>query len=311
MNPLRALMVSLSRMPPFVTLLIIVVLAGFVTMAVTGKLSETERQAKQEEAALKAKYEQKAKVVYATKDITEASTVSADQLEEKEVEAGKAPVDAFSSTSMAVGRIAKYTIPAGQVVTAHDFTTTTAATVAQPVGFESKIKEGHRAVTFAVDPTTGVAGFVGPGSHVDIVGVVGSGAQTKAQPLLSDVEVIACGTTFQKSAGGVAVPSSSVTVALTPDESNKLIKAVVAASKLYLTLRNDKDHTPVAVVDVASLFPKSQTVAVAPPPNLPPPPLPGAPSGPAAAPAPPPPPPMQEIEVWSGSKKEVISVPKS
>ncbi len=307
MNPLRALFLSLSRMPPAVMLIIIVGLAVVVTMMVTGKMSDTEKAMKDREAELKKQYEQKAKVVMTTKDIAEGATVAADALEEKEVDAGKAPVDAFSTTSMAVGRIAKYGIPAGQVVTAHDFTTTM-----QQVGFEAKVKEGHRAVTFAVDPTTGVAGFVAPGSHVDIIGVVGSGPTTKAAPILSDVEVIACGQQYQKNSAGAAVPASSVTVALTPDDSNKLIKAVAAAGKIYLTLRNDKDHTPVAVVDVTSMFdrPKVQQVAVAPPPSLPPPPLPGAP-GPAAAPAPPPPPPMQEIEVWSGSKKEVISVPKS
>jgi hypothetical protein len=112
-----------------------------------------------------------------------------------------------------------------------------------------------------------------------------------------------------------------VTVSATPEDAVKLIRAVSAA-KLYLTLRNDKDHTPVAVVDVKDLFPKSRptdlgadAVATAlPPPNLPPPPLPGAGAdagmGAGAAAAPPPPPPMHEIEVWSGSKKEVLSVPQ-
>ena len=304
-------MVSLSRMPPVVMLLIIVGLAIVATMWSTGYIGEAERKTKQQEEALKAKYEQKTKVVYTTKDIAEGATVSADVLEEKEVEAGKAPVDAFSTTSMAIGRIAKYGIPAGQLVTAHDFTTSEHAAAVQQVGIESVIKEGHRAVTFGVDTTTGVAGFVAPGSHVDIVGVVGSGPQTKAAPILSDVEVIACGGSFQKTAGGAANPATSVTVALTPDDSNKLIKAVAAAARVYLTLRNDKDHTPVAVVDIASMFEHPRAVAIAPPPNLPPPPLPGVPNGAGVVPAVPPPPPMHEIEIWSGSKKEVISVPKS
>lgn len=312
MNPIRALMLSLSRMPPVVMILIIFAFGAAVAMLVTGKMSETERAAKEQEAALKAKYEQKAKVVYTTKDIAEGSTISADSLEEKEVDAGKAPIDSFSTVSQAVGRVAKYGIPAGQVVTSHDFTTTSTTAVVQ-AGFETKIKVGQRAVTFAVDATTGVAGFVAPGSHVDIIGVVGSGAGTKASPILSDVEVVACNTQFQKVQGGGAIPASSITVALNPDDSNKLIRAVASANKLYLTLRNDKDHTPITVTDITNMFekPKQQIAAAPPPPNLPPPPLPGAPGGPGAAPAPPPPPPMQEIEVWSGSKKEVISVPKS
>jgi pilus assembly protein CpaB len=307
MNPLRALFLSLSRMPPAVMLLIIVGLAVVVTMMVTGKMGQEKAEYDSKMKALEAQQAQKAKVVYSVKDIPEGATVSADALEEKEIEAGKVPPDAFSSSSMAVGRVAKYGIPAGQIVSAHDFTT-----AGHTAGFEDLIKDGHRAVTFGVDTTTGVAGFVAPGSHVDVVAIVGSAGETKAAPILSDVEIIAVGQTYQKSAAGAAVPASTVTVGLTPEDANKLIKSVSAAGKIYLTLRNDKDHTPVAVVDVSSMYPKPKqdTVAAAPPPILPPPPLPGAPSG-DAAPAPPPPPPMQEIEVWSGSKKEVISVPKS
>jgi len=289
-------------------LLIIVGLAIVITVMVTGEMGKSKKELEEHDAAMKAKYEQKTTIVKAAKDIPEGATISAEMLTEEQVEANRAPVGIFSSSSQAVGKVAKYGIPLGQLVGDRDL----ANTIIQPMGFEQKIKEGHRAVTFAVDPTTGVAGFVSPGSHVDIISVVGSGATTKAQPILSDIEVIACGQQYQKVQGGAAVPASSVTVALTPDDASKLIRAVAASSKLYLTLRNDKDHTPVAVVDVTSQFekPKSQQVAVAPPPALPPPPLPGAP-GAGAAPAPPPPPPMQEIEVWSGSKKEVISVPKS
>jgi pilus assembly protein CpaB len=310
MNPLRALFVSLSRMPPAVMLVIIIVLAVVVTMMVQGQLGEKERLAKEQEAALKAKYEQKGKIVYAVKDIPEGATISAADLEEKEELTSRIPPDALASSSLAIGRIAKYGIPTGNIVSARDLAQTAAA-----VGFESKLKEGYRAVTFAVDANSGVAGFVNPGSHVDIVAVVGGGAQTKAHPILSDIEVVAVGSVYQRSPGATgSVPASSVTVSVAPGDANKLIKAIKAGS-LYLTLRNDKDHSPVPVVDVASLFekpavPKTEVATLPPPSALPPPPLPGALGGPAAAPAPPPPPPLHEIEVWSGSKKEVLSVPK-
>ncbi|MBI4534582.1 MAG: Flp pilus assembly protein CpaB [Candidatus Melainabacteria bacterium] len=310
MNPLRALFLSLSRMPPAVMLLIIVGLAVMVTMMVTGKMGESERMAKEQEAALKAKYEAKGTVVYATKDIPEGATISADALEEREELQSKISPDALVSSSMAVGRIAKYGLQAGQLLSSHDL-----APMNVSAGFESRIKDGHRAVTFAVDSNSGVAGFVAPGSHVDVIAIVGGGAQTKAQPILSDVEVIAVGQLWQKDSGtsgsSGGVPAASVTVGVSTQDAEKLIKGVKAGS-LYLTLRNDKDHTPVAVVDVTSLFEKPQTLASLPPPGavLPPPPLPGVPGGKLEA-APPPPPPLHEIELWSGSKKEVLSVPKS
>jgi len=318
MNPLRALFLSLSRMPPAVMLVIIIGLAVLVTIMVTGKVNEQETAFKAKQTELEAKMSQKGKVVYTVKDIPEGQTIPTEALEEREIEQSKIPQDALTSASLAAGRVAKYGISSGQIVSQHDL-----APQGISLGFEARLKEGMRAITFAVDNNSGVAGFVSPESHVDIIAMVGAGADTKAQPILSDVEVIAVGQMFQKQPGTTtAVPASSVTVAVTPEDAQKLIKAVVAG-KLYLTLRNDKDHTPVATVDVTSLFgkpsaPKNELAALPPPSALPPPPLPGAPDGgpmggPGAAlpAAPPPPPPLHEIEIWSGSKKDVLSVPKS
>lgn len=312
MNPLRALFLSLSRMPPAVMLLIIIGLAVVVTMMVTGKVSESEQSYQTKVKELEAAQKAKGKVVYATKDIPEGSTIPTESLEEREVEQAKIPVDAITSSSLAAGRVTKSGIAAGQVVSQHDL-----APQGISLGFESRLKSGMRAITFGVDNNSGVAGFVAPESHVDIVALVGSGTEVKAEPILSDVEVIAVGQIYQKSPGSTtAVPASSVTVALTPEDSKKLIKGIMAG-KLYLTLRNDKDHTPVATVDVTSLFakpptPRNELAGLPPPSALPPPPLPGAPEAgmPGAGTLAPPPPPLHEIEIWSGSKKEVLSVPK-
>lgn len=307
MNPLRALFVSLSRIPPVVMLVVVLGIAVMVGMMVTGNISDIKKQSAEELGKIKAEQEQKTKVVYCKQEIAEGATIGSDAVEERDVEAGKAPVNALSSASQAVGRVAKYAIPAEQIMTQADL-----APIGVSIGFESKVKAGFRAVTFAVDTNSGVAGFVNPGSHVDILATVGTGAGTKAQPILSDVEVIAVGQTYQKQSGATAPSSaSSVTVAVSPEEASKLIKAIMAG-KLYLTLRNDKDHTPVAVVDVTSMFEKTGGDAAAslpPPSSLPPPPLPGAPGGFGADTSAPPPPPLHEIEVWTGSKKDTLTVP--
>ena len=47
MNPLRALFLSLSRMPPALMLLIIIVLAVLVTMMVTGRVAQKEAELQQ------------------------------------------------------------------------------------------------------------------------------------------------------------------------------------------------------------------------------------------------------------------------
>ena len=314
MNPLRALVLQLSRIPIALLLVIIVVIAGVIAWGVTNIISESQKTYEARKAELEQKANAKGKVVYTVHDIAEGQPISGDALEEREIEQSKIPQDAITSASLATGRIAKYGILAGQIVSQHDL-----APQGISLGFESKLKEGMRAITFGVDNNTGVAGFIAPDSHVDIIAMVGSGADTKASPILSDVEIIAVGTTYQKAPGqSAAMPSSSVTVCVAPDDANKLIKAL-SASKLYLTLRNDKDHTPVATVDVTSMFSgggsgsKDDMAALPPPTSLPPPPLPGGDVGGslpgALAPAAPPPPPLHEVEIWSGGKKDVISVP--
>lgn len=314
MNPLRSLVLQLSRIPIALLLVIIVGVAIVIAMGVTSIVNESQKTFEARKAELEQKANAKGKVVYTVHDIAEGQAIPGDALEEKEIEQSKIPQDAITSASLATGRVAKYGILAGQIVSQHDL-----APQGISLGFESKLKEGMRAVTFGVDNNSGVAGFVTPDSHVDVIAMVGSGADTKASAILSDVEVIAVGQLYQKAPGqSAAMPSSSVTVCVSPEDATKLIKAI-SASKLYLTLRNDKDHSPVATVDVTSMFSGppgagKDDLALQPPSALPPPPLPGAPDlgggmpG-AMSPAAPPPPPLHEIEIWSGSKKDVVSVP--
>jgi pilus assembly protein CpaB len=318
MNPLRALFIGLSRMPPAAMLLIIVGLAVVVTMLVTNTIDETKKLSAARTADIEAQLSAKGKVIFATKDVPEGQPIPSDALEEKEIEASKVPPDALTSASLAAGRIAKYGISANQMVSQHDL----APQGIQP-GFQSKLKEGMRAVTFAVDNNSGVAGFVDPDSRVDIVAMLGSGVDTKARPILSDVEVIAVGQTYQKAPGqSAAVPASSVTVAVSPSDSLKLMKAITAAGKLYLALRNDKDHTPVATFDVTSMFSKPQSslnntdIANAgfdrklpPPPDVPMSDLQTNRST-ASGQVVPLPPPLHEIEMWQGGKKDVLTVPR-
>ena len=303
-------------MPPFLMLLIIVGLAVTATMLYMQQSGKKDQELAQMKSAHDAEANAKGPVVYAAKDIPEGTEITADALEQREELMAKIPAGAMTSPSAGVGGLAAYPIQQGTIVLQN---AVKARMVQQ--GFEGKIKEGMRAVTFGIDSNAGVAGFISPGAHVDILCITGSAAETKAAPVLSDVECIAIGTTYRKAPGETqATQASSITVLVNPDDAEKLVKAVTAG-KPYLTLRNEKDHSPLATVDITALFPKppkaddsgGEVASSLPPPSLPPPPLPGAPAptgDPGMANAPPPPPPMHEIELWSGSKKEVLSVPQ-
>lgn len=311
MNPFRSLFLSLSRMPPMLMLVVILGLAVVVTMLVMHQMEIGARKADDLVRQMDEERNQKSKVVYAAKDITEGALITPEDLEEKEIQKMKVPESAVSNLSQAQGSYAATNIAQGTVLLNGHLKAQSLHTA----GFEGKIKEGMRAITFAVDTNTGVAGFVAPNSHVDILCSVGAGAETKVAPVLSDVEVIAVGQIYQKQAGAAgATPASSVTVSVSPEDGAKLVKSV-KAGQLYLSLRNDKDHSPVAVVDVTSLFPKPPVVAQVVP-DIPP--LPKfEPStqpfvGPGPTPGMLPKQELQqhEIELWSGGKKEVLSVPQ-
>lgn len=312
MNPMRSLFLSISRIPPAMMLLIIVGMASLITFQVSNYVNGTKDKYDDELNRIKAAQAAKGKVVYAVRDIPEGMSIPMDYLEERELEVGKIPVDSVSNASLVAGRVSKFGIMSGQLLSQHDL-----APQGVSLGFESRLKQGMRAVTFGVDNNSGVAGFLNPESHVDVLAMVGAGAETKASPILSDIEVIAVGQSYQRQAGATAAtPASSVTVAVTPEDAQKLVKAV-AASKLYLALRNDRDHQPIATVDVTSLFAKpvhaNPDISLVPEPTrlaIPEPPsltgL-GNPAETSAATAPPMPP--HEIEVWAASRKDVVSVP--
>jgi len=317
MNSVRSLMILISRIPPAMLVAIIVGVAGVTAMLVSGEMERNRVEFEKSKANLEAQRNAMGTVVVASRDIPEGKPIASDFLEEKKIPAGKIPTDAITSSAMAAGRLSKYGISQGQVVSQHDL---------MPIGisleFESKLKPGMRALTFAVDTNSGVAGFIKPESRVDIMSMVGSGAETKVAPILSDVEVIAVGQMYQREPGASqAIPANSVTVAINPEDAQKLVKGV-AASKLYLSLRSQNDHAPLLTVDVTTLFPKkiadggeeiAQTAMIPPPPTsaIPQGDLPeqnfGA-GNPMEIPQPPPPP-NHEIEMWNGGSKQLIEVP--
>ena len=104
--------------PAFVGLTAIVALSG--CMIITDKVSKQERVFHQKQAELEAKMHQKNKVVYAVKNIPQGTVIAPEALEEREVEIMRTPEDALTSSSLCVGRKAKYPIGAGQIVGQYD-----------------------------------------------------------------------------------------------------------------------------------------------------------------------------------------------
>jgi pilus assembly protein CpaB len=103
------------------------------------------------------------------------------------------------------------------------------------------VPKGHRAVTVGVNEVAGVAGFLNPADRVDVVVTTQPpGSQDKISKIvLQNVPILAIGQiTQQKEGKPVVVPT--VTLDLTPDDSEKLVLAS-SQGQLQMLLRNVAD----------------------------------------------------------------------
>jgi pilus assembly protein CpaB len=135
-------------------------------------------------------------------------------------------------------------------------------------GLAATIPEGMRAATVRVNDVIAVAGFVVPGTHVDvmIIGSPGQGAATTAKIFLENVQVLATGQSVERDVNGKPQSSQAVTLLVTPEDAQKL--ALAGDARIQLVLRNPIDlavENPKGV-QTASLY---GTSSVATPPEAP------------------------------------------
>jgi pilus assembly protein CpaB len=116
------------------------------------------------------------------------------------------------------------------------------------VGLPPLIPPGLRAVSVRVDEVIGVAGYVVPGTRVDVLATVSPTQQhqdTTSKVILTNVQVLAAGTKIeQDTERGKPIPVSVVTLLVNPDEAERLTLAS-GEGKIQLALRNPLDkETP-------------------------------------------------------------------
>jgi pilus assembly protein CpaB len=299
----RSLLLMLARISPIQMFVIIIGLSAGLTCLLSAEL--TRRTPQPEPSLASAAQKQRQSVLICMRDMAEGTTLCADDVATRLIEVERAPVDALTDSEAAVGRVIKFPVAAGTLLSMRDLV----PLGSMGTGFQAKLRDGERAVTMAVDSTTGVAGFISPDSRVDVMVVVGAGAETKTRAILSDVRVVASGTTYQKQAGQEgAIPTSTVTVAVQPQDAAKVISAM-NSGRIYLTLRSDKDHTPIAVSDVNSLFHRAKPVPEIVVANIPSPQLPPLDLPKVATPEEGVRNPMHEVELYTGTNRNIVSTP--
>jgi pilus assembly protein CpaB len=154
-------------------------------------------------------------------------------------------------------------------------------------GLPPTIKQGMRAISVRVNEVIGVAGFVVPGTHVDVVTIIkdptstGKQDDTLSRVVVSNVQVLTAGTRYDQEESkkdGKPIRSTVVTLMVNPLDAERIALAQ-SQGELLLTLRHPLDVEPTADgpgIRKAALFGPVEAPKPAP-----------APSGKARAPRPP------------------------
>ena len=145
---------------------------------------------------------------------------------------------AFVKPDDVVGRIVMYPMSAGEPILDRQLLAPGVA-----LGLSTKIPDGMRAISLKSDQVVGVAGFMLPGTHVDVLVTY----HTPANPdpvtstVLQDAQIIAAGQKMQPDPEGKPTTVDVVTLLVKPNDAERVTLAS-AQGTVHFVLRNSGDH---------------------------------------------------------------------
>ena len=150
-----------------------------------------------------------------------------------------APLEgAFPKSDNLNGRIVLFPLAAGQPIIERQL-----AAAGSTAGLSMKIPDGMRAISLKSDPIVGVAGFLLPGTHVDVVvnfRIINS-QDTMTMTVLQDAQIIAVGQKMEPDPEGKPTTTDVVTLLVTPADAEKAVEASTQGT-VHFILRNGSDH---------------------------------------------------------------------
>src|SRR5882724_11127871 len=221
------------------------------------------------------------------------------KIEDKDVKvvrfpSGDLPSSCFHLKSSVVGRGVVLPIAKGEFVLPLKLAGENAG-----YGLPSLIPPGMRAMSVRVNEVVSVAGFVLPGTRVDVLltGNPTGATDQQTTTVLENVAVLATGQKLERNSAGDPENAAVITLLVSPDDAQKLTLAS-SQGKIQLSLRNPLDTkqqdlamignnslyrgaAPVRSATTATARPRTKTVAV----------VPAAPS-------------VYQVEVIKGDKRE-------
>lgn len=200
------------------------------------------------------------KVAVAAKDLAVGDVLTASDVKLVSWPAGTVPAGYATSQEEVVGRGLITPVRTNEPLLASKL-----AAKGSPAGLAIAIPEGMLAMSVRVNDVIGVAGFVWPGTHVDVLATLDkteTGNDSRTQILLQNITVLSAGPETQKDQGSQDSKAKTVpvvTLLVTPDQAEKLTLAATKG-QLQLALRNtlDTDTVQTPGARLATLLPYAE-----------------------------------------------------
>ena len=183
-------------------------------------------------------------VVVAAADLEVGAEITKDSVRLIDWPANAAPANVFADPNEVIGR--GLVMP---MIQNEPFLDMKLAPKGAGSGLPPAIPPGLRAVSVKVNEVIGVAGYVLPGTHVDVVATVSptqASTDMTSKVILTNVQVLAAGTKIDQGTGNEKpIAVSVVTLLVDPEQAERLTLASTEG-KIQLALRNPLDKaTPV------------------------------------------------------------------
>jgi pilus assembly protein CpaB len=160
------------------------------------------------------------------------------------------PPKSASSMGEIEGRVVMVPIPQGNPILFSML-----APEGTSAGLSGILPDGKRALTVKVDEVAGVGGFIHPGDHVDVLVdlPLKEGSEHFSKTILHDISVLTTGQLWQEKGDNKPVVVNTVTLELTPHES-EVLNLASNEGKIRLALRNRNNKTVAETEGVTTSF---------------------------------------------------------
>jgi pilus assembly protein CpaB len=233
-----------QRISPMLLLVVAIFFGGVAAYMASGWLKA--RASKANQIALQKV--QMTPVLVAAKDIVPGSVLDATLVKVVDWPRDSQIAGAMSDTERISGRVVRYPLVVGEVILEGKL-----APQGTPGGLAGVIQNDKRAVTVKVDEASGVAGFVMPGNHVDVMVTMDKNDfkdDPITQAVLQNILVLGKGQDIEAPKSGEKpkiVPT--VTLEVTPEEGARLALAA-KEGQITLALRGWTEKTAIAASSV-------------------------------------------------------------